>query len=269
MRSPLLLLCLSTAAWCVDATVETRAVAILERACAECHSHAAKKMKGGLALDSRAALIEGGDTGPAIVPGEVEKSLLIKAVRYLDEDLAMPPKGKRLPAEDVAALEAWVKAGAPWQPKASNAEALTGRPARKPGQITAQDRTWWSFTPLATGEPPKTAPGDSGWAMNEIDRFVAARLTEAKLTPAPEADRATLIRRATFTLTGLPPTPEEIAAFVADTSAEAYAKLIDRLLASPRYGEHWARHWLDLVRYADSDGFRIDHYRPDAYRYRD
>lgn len=272
MRAPLLILCSLTfvpAAWSAEPSLEKRAVAILERACAECHSHASKKMKGGLALDSRAALIEGGDTGPAIVPGEVEKSLLVTAIRYGDEDLEMPPKGKRLPAEDVATLEAWIKAGAPWQAKASNAEALTGRPARKPGKITDEDRAWWSFQPLAKVEPPKAAPGDSGWAKNEVDAFIAAGLKEAGLTPAPQAERATLIRRVTYTLTGLPPKPEEVADFIADQSPDAYEKLVDRLLASPAYGEHWARHWLDLVRYADSDGFRIDHYRPDAYRYRD
>jgi mono/diheme cytochrome c family protein len=269
MRAPLLLLCSLTFVQAADATLEKRAVAILERACADCHSHAAKKMKGGLALDSRAALLEGGDTGAAIIPGDTEKSLLVKAIRYADEDLAMPPKGKRLPAEDVATLEAWIKAGAPWQAKASNAEALTGRPARKPGVITEADRGWWSFQPLAQVEPPKAALGDSGWAKNDVDRFIAARLSDAGLAPAPQADRATLIRRVTFTLTGLPPTPEEVAAFVADQAPDAYEKLVDRLLANPAYGEHWARHWLDLVRYADSDGFRIDHYRPDAYRYRD
>ena len=267
MRVPLLLLwSLTVAAGAEPSALETRAVAILERACADCHSHAAKKMKGGLALDSRAAVVEGGDSGAAIVPGDPGKSLLIKAIRYTDDDLKMPPKDKRLPAEDVATLEAWVKADAPWQARASKAEALTGRPARKPGLITDDDRRWWSFAPLATVTPPTA--GD-GWALNEVDRFVAARMAEAGLTPAPEADRTTLIRRATYTLTGLPPTPEEIAAFLADPAADAYTRLIDRLLASPRYGEHWARYWLDLVRYSDSDGFRIDHYRPDAWRYRD
>ncbi len=266
MRAPLLLLCSLTFVQAADATLEKRAIAILDRACAECHSHAAKKMKGGLALDSRAALLEGGDTGPAIVAGDPAKSLLVKAIGYEDEDLEMPPKGKRLPAEDVATLAAWIKAGAPWQAKASNAQALTGKPARKPGMITVEDRAWWSFQPLAQVEPPKAGVG---WAINEVDRFVAAKHAESGLTPAPQADRATLIRRATYTLTGLPPTPEDVASFVADNAPNAYEKLVDRLLASPGYGEHWARHWLDLVRYADSDGFRIDHYRPDAYRYRD
>ncbi len=267
MRVPLLFLwSLSVLGAAEPSALETRAVAILERACAECHSHAAKKMKGGLALDSRAALLEGGDSGPAMVPGEPDQSLLIKAVRYGDEDLAMPPKGKRLPAADVAALEAWITAQAPWQAKASNAQALTGRPARKPGQITDEDRRWWSFVPVSAATPPDAG---AGWAANEIDRFVAARLDEAGLTPAPEADRGTLIRRATFTLTGLPPTPEATAAFLRDDAADAYPRLIDGLLASPHYGEHWARYWLDLVRYADSDGFRIDHYRPEAWRYRD
>jgi mono/diheme cytochrome c family protein len=268
MRAPLLLLWSLTAVSAADAGLESRALAILERSCAECHSHAAKKMKGGLALDSRAALLEGGDSGAAVVPGQVDKSLLITAIRYGDEDLQMPPKGKRLPPEDVATLEAWIVAGAPWTTaaKASNAEALTGRPARKPGLITDADRSWWSFQPLAAGKPPEA--GD-GWAVNEVDRFVAARLAEAGLVPAAEADRGTLIRRVSFTLTGLPPTPEEVAEFAADTSSDAWPRLVDRLLASPRYGEHWARHWLDLVRYADSDGFRIDHYRPEAWRYRD
>ena len=252
--------------------LESKALAIIETSCAECHSHKRGKMKGSLALDTLAMALEGGDTGPALVPGNAQKSLLIKAIHYTDEDLQMPPKDKRLSAEDIATLEKWVVAGAPWQAKPSNAEAIAGRPARKPGRITDEDRAWWSYQPLANITPPnsdeKNEKGQK-WARNSIDQFIAKRLSEAHLTPAPEADKLSLLRRATFSVTGLPPTPEETSNFLADESPQAYETLIERLLASPQYGEHWARYWLDLVRYADSDGFRIDDYRPSAWRYRD
>src|SRR5207253_3602958 len=140
----------------------------------------------------------------------------------------------------------------PWP----NASAKTGR---VPGQITDEDRKWWSFQPVRATTPPDAG---NGWARNEVDGFIAAKLAVSGLRPAPEADRATLIRRLSFDLTGLPPTPKETAAFVADDAPDAYEKLVDRLLASPHYGERWAQHWLDVVRYAESDGFEYDRYRP-------
>ncbi len=238
----------------------TKVRPVLEAACFKCHSHQANKSKGGLVVDSLASLVKGGESGPALVPGEPEKSLLVKAIRHDDEQLKMPP-GSKLAAEQTAILVEWVKMGAPW-PGASKQAA-----GHVPGTITEEDRKWWAFQPLR----PVTPPGldDPRWGKNPIDRFVFPRLRAEGLMPAPPADRLALIRRVSFDVIGLPPTPREIDAFLADTSADAYVKLIDRLLASPRYGEKWARHWLDLVRYAESDGYRLDEYRPTAWRYRD
>jgi hypothetical protein len=228
--------------------------------CHQCHSHKADKIKGGLVVDSLSGLLTGGGTGPAIVPGDPEKSLLIKAIRYTDEDLQMPPKGKKLSEEQIRALTQWVKAGAVWPGSETNKALVRGK-------ITPEDRQWWSFQPLKRAQPPKIE--DTGWARNDIDRFIFQKLAAEGLAPSPEASRQVLIRRLSFDVTGLPPTPAEIDAFISDTSPQAYEKLIDRLLSSPRYGERWARHWLDLVRYAESDGYRIDDYRPHAWRYRD
>jgi mono/diheme cytochrome c family protein len=232
---------------------------ILAENCYRCHSHAANKARSGLVLDSLNGLLKGGDNGPAIVPGAPDKSLLIKAVRHAGEDLQMPPGGKKLPDEQIELLAQWVKMGAP-APEA-------GKEARVRGKITEEDRAWWAFQPLR--QPPVPAVKEDGWCRNEIDRFILQKLQAKGLRPAPEADRQALIRRVYFDLIGLPPTPREVEQFLADTSADAYEKLIDRLLASPHYGERWARHWLDLVRYAESDGFRLDEYRPHAWRYRD
>jgi Protein of unknown function (DUF1549)/Protein of unknown function (DUF1553)/Planctomycete cytochrome C/Concanavalin A-like lectin/glucanases superfamily len=233
---------------------------ILSERCYSCHSDAQKKTKGGLVVDSLAGLLQGGDSGPAIVPGEPDKSKLIEAIRYANDDFQMPPKGK-LPEAEIDILTKWVKLGAKW-PNAGKTSART------PGKITDDDRKWWAFQPVRRPNPP-AVPHPASAIRNEIDRFVLAKLDAAKLTPAPEADRRTLIRRVTFDLTGLPPKPEEVDAFVTDPDPRAYETLVDRLLASPRFGERSARLWLDLVRYADSDGYRIDDYRPTAWRYRD
>jgi mono/diheme cytochrome c family protein len=233
---------------------------ILSEHCHGCHSHNADKIKGGLVLDSLLGFLTGGDSGPAIVRGEPERSLLIAAIGYADEDLQMPPKGKKLSEDQIRTLTQWVKMGAPWPGSETN-KAL----AR--GKITDEDRKWWSFQPLQKASPPDVK--DGGWARNEIDRFIYAKLAAEDLKPSPEASRQTLVRRLSFNLIGLPPTPDEVDAFVNDASVDAYEKLIERLLSSRHYGERWARHWLDLVRYADSDGYRIDDYRPDAWRYRD
>ncbi len=235
---------------------------ILAGACFECHSHEAKKFKGGLALDSAAAIHKGGDTGPAVVPGDLEKSLLIKAVRYTDPDLQMPPKNKKLGSDQIAALEKWVKLGAPMPESGGEKQAV------RRGKITDEDRKWWAFQPVK--KPAVPAIGNRQSAIgNPIDAFILQKLRANQLTPSPPADRVTLARRVHFDLTGLPPTPFELEQFLADKSADAYEKLVDRLLASPRYGEKWARHWLDLVRYAESDGYRADGYRQDAWRFRD
>jgi hypothetical protein len=233
---------------------------ILQENCFKCHSHSAEKIKGGLVLDSLDGMLTGGDTGAAIVPGDVEKSLLIKAIRYQDEDLQMPPKDKKLSGAQIATLEQWVKDGAVWP-------GQTGKPRKVRGKISDEDRQWWAFQPLMKVKPLKA--DEAEWAKNDVDRFVFAKLADNHLRPSPEASRIALARRLYFDLWGLPPTPEQIEFFLADKSADAYEKLVDQLLASPRYGERWARHWLDLVRYADSDGYRIDDLRPTAWRYRD
>jgi hypothetical protein len=235
---------------------------ILADNCYKCHSHSAEKIKGGLVLDSLSGALKGGDTGPAVVPGKPGESLMIKAISYSDPDLQMPPKNKRLSADQIAALTDWIKRGAPWP--GQQAATMTSRPK---GKITEEDRKWWSFQPVREPTVPKS--GDAGWGRNPIDQFVFARLKTEGLQPSAEAPRRTLIRRVYFDLTGLPPSPEEIDAFVADPAPDAYEKLVDRLLLSPRYGERWARHWLDLVRYAESDGYKSDEYRPNVWRYRD
>lgn len=238
---------------------ETKVRPLLAEKCFGCHSESKGKTKGNLTMDSLAGLLSGGDLGPAIVPGKAKESRMIEAIRYANPDLQMPPKAK-LKDEEIAILVKWIDDGAPWP----NASATHGK--RKTGRITDEDRAWWSFRPLSDPTPPETG---ATWAYNEIDRFIAARHAMQQLTPAPEADRAALIRRITFDLHGLPPTPDDIVAFVRDPSPNAYENLVERLLASPRYGERQARLWLDLVRYADSDGYRIDDYRPTAWRYRD
>ncbi len=229
---------------------------LLAKRCFDCHGE--KKQKGGLRVDHIGYLKTGGDTGPAIVPGEPEKSPLIEAVRYKNEDFQMPPKEKLSDAE-IAVLEKWVKLGAPW-PESGSKVVVTE------GGFTEEQRKWWAFQPLAKVAPPQVA---SAWVRGDIDRFVAKMHTELKLDPAPEADAHELVRRAYFDMHGLPPTPAEIEAFVNDKSPQAYEKLIDSLLASPRYGERWAQHWLDLVRYAESDGYNQDAYRASVWPYRD
>ena len=234
---------------------------VLVERCYKCHSmEEGAKVKGGLLLDSREGLMKGGDTGPAIVAGEPEKSLLIKAIRYHDEDLQMPPKDQ-LSKEVVAAFEKWVKMGAPDPRKAWE------KPAKMPDAYDyAQWRQFWSFKPVVDHAPPVVQNNE--WVRNDVDRFVVAKYQEKNLKPVALADRRTLIRRATYDLIGLPPTPEEVEAFVADESPTAFERVVDRLLASPHYGEKWGRHWLDLVRYADTSGCNSDFPIPSAHRYR-
>ena len=221
-----------------EAFFESKIAPLLEARCLKCHSHAAGKMKGGLTLDSQSGWSEGGDTGPAITPGKPDESLLIEAVRYIDPDLQMPPKEK-LTAAEVALLEEWVKRGAPDPRQAATSE------------IASTD--WWSLKPLFRPD----APADG----HPIDAFVRVKTAEA--------DRRTLIRRLYFDLHGLPPTPEAVEAFVADPDPLAYDKLVQQLLESPRYGERWARHWLDTIHFADSHGCEHDVKRDNAWRFRD
>ncbi len=220
---------------------------ILEAHCFKCHGP--EKQKSGYRLDVKAIALTGGESGtPNILPGRGAASPLVKFVAGEVEDMRMPPEGDALTRAEIATLTAWIDAGAVWPDSASAA--------------VADPRDWWSLKPLASVMPP-------AGAENPIDAFVRAKLAESGLTPAPAADARTLIRRLYFDLTGLPPTPEEIAAFVADTAPDAYARLVERLLASPRHGERWARHWLDVVHYGDTHGYDKDKLRPHAWPYRD
>ncbi|MEY2822125.1 MAG: hypothetical protein RL105_1697 [Verrucomicrobiota bacterium] len=244
-----------------DLFFESKVRPVLIKRCYECHS-AEHKVKGGLKLDSRAGWQEGGDNGPAIVPGDLSKSLLIKAVRYQDEDFAMPPKS-RLPADEVAILEEWVKRGAP-DPRTAEA-AKAAKPKRA---INLEEgRKFWAFQPVT--DPPVPAVKDTTWSRDPLDRFLLAKLEAKGLKPAGDADRHTWIRRVSLDLTGLPASAEEVIAFAGDKSDDAYAKVVDRLLASPAYGERWARHWLDLTGYADMIGTSNDVFAEHAWRYRD
>ncbi len=240
-----------------DEFFEKKVRPLFAEKCLSCHGADAGKVKGGLKLTSRAALLEGGDSGPAIVPGAPEKSLLVTAVKYTD-DLKMPPKGKLSDAE-IADLTKWVKGGAKW-PSATaqaNPEPKAGGPL-----FTAEQKAFWAFQPVRSPAVPK---GNA----HPIDAFIRAKLSDNGLSPAAPTDRRTLIRRVTFDLTGLPPTPEEVDAFLKDTSPNAWEKVIDRLLASPAYGERWARHWLDVARYADSNGLDENTAFGNAWKYRD
>lgn len=229
---------------------------VLVKQCYKCHSET-EKVKGGLLLDSRAGVRQGGETGPALVLGKPDQSLLIQAIRYSDEDLQMPPK-HRLTPEQVKDFEEWVKMGAP--------DPREGKVPAKEGIDYADARKLWSFQPLQN--TPVPAVKEAGWPRGDLDRFILARLDERGLRPNRDADKRTLLRRATYNLTGLPPTIEETREFLADQSPEAFAKVVERLLASPAYGEKWGRHWLDVVRYADTSGCNSDFPIPSAYRYR-
>ena len=233
---------------------------LFEAHCLECHSAAKGKTKGGLALDNAAATRKGGDSGPAIVPGHTEKSLLLKAVSYTNPDLKMPPENKRLTAEQVAVLEHWIQSGA-YDPREG---AVSG-----PDEEAAKRH--WAFQPVQ--RPPVPAVRRQGWARSPADVFVLASLEAKGLEPSPEADRATLLRRVAYDLHGLPPTPAELAAFLSDSSPQAYERVVDRMLASPRFGERWGRYWLDVARYSDTKGLpapiNADRRFHFAYTYRD
>jgi hypothetical protein len=228
--------------------------------CYKCHSHESKEVKGGLYLDSKPGWQKGGDSGPAVVPGKPEESLIIDAVRYGTRQ--MPPDSK-LPAGEIALLERWVKMGAP-DPRA------TATAGKAKSEINFDDaRKYWAFQPLRQVQPPNVKNGAG--CRTAIDRFVLSKLEAAGIAPGKAAERRTLIRRAYFDLIGLPPTPEEIEAFVKDPASddEAFGRVVDRLLDSPHFGERWARHWLDVARFAESHGFEQDYDRPYAFHYRD
>lgn len=263
-KSPLDCCCCSAILWLLtfemilspvvrgDDLFETKIRPVLVDVCFKCHG--SDKDSGNLRVDSREALLKGGDTSPAIVPNKPVESLLLKALRHTDDDLKMPPD-KRLPDETIAAFEAWITAGAPW-------------PEGKPGGF--QTKRHWAFLPIVADASRVGRMRDAS-ATNVIDAFVLQQLHEAKLALSPPADRRTLIRRATFDLHGLPPTMDDIVDFESDDAPDAYEQLIDRLLASPQFGERWGRYWLDVSRYADTKGyvFTEDRNYPFAYTYRD
>jgi hypothetical protein len=234
-----------------DLFFEARIRPVLAGTCFKCHGD--RKTSGGLRVDSRQALLEGGDRGPALVPGDPDRSLLIQALRHTEGTKLRMPPGKKLPASTVADFTLWVKQGAAW-------------PATRPRTDLPAAARHWAFQPVRKPPPPADP---TGWSANAIDRFIRARQKEHGLQPVAPADRRTLLRRVYFDLIGLPPTPEEITAFLQDPSPTAYEKVVDRLLASPHYGERWGRHWMDLVRYADTAGDNADYPVPEAALYRD
>jgi mono/diheme cytochrome c family protein len=230
---------------------ETSVRPVLVEHCQKCHGP--EKQWAGLRLDSREAALAGGDSGPAVMPGAPDESLVIRAVRHEDEGLKMPKDGQ-LSDDQIAALVRWAEMGAPF-------------PAAPADGARSRDPNHWAFQPPI--DPPIPAVQDGAWPRSPIDNFILAQLEAAGLTPAAPADKRTLIRRATFDLTGLPPTPAEIEEFLADDRPDAYARLVDRLLDMPAYGERWGRHWLDVARYADSNGLDENVAHGNAWRYRD
>jgi len=228
-----------------DADLASRAVSLLEQRCYVCHG--ASLAQSGLRLNSREAALQGGARGPAIVPGNTTQSRIVQAIRRTG-DLSMPP-GPKLADSEIAVLEKWIAGGATW-----------------PKSGPTPDKTWWSFQKPVRPAVPAIK---EAWVRTPVDAFILSKLNAEKLKPAREADRRTLIRRAYLDLTGLPPTAEQIDKFANDPATDAYDKLVDELLASPRYGEKWGRHWLDLVRYGDTAGFEQDPYLLYSWRYRD
>jgi mono/diheme cytochrome c family protein len=221
---------------------------VLARHCLSCHGP--DKQRSGLRLDSPAAILQGGDAGPAVLPGKSKDSRLLQAVTGTGDAKPMPPKGPRLSEPEIAVLRAWIDAGA--RGPAGAAEEVASK--------------HWAFQPVVRPSPP--AVKNAAWVRNPIDRFILPRLEKEGVSPSPEADRVTLLRRVSFDLIGLPPSPREVAEFLADNRPDAYERVVERLLASPHYGERWGRHWLDLARYADSNGYSIDAPRS-IWKYRD
>ncbi|MCI0332733.1 MAG: PSD1 and planctomycete cytochrome C domain-containing protein [Planctomycetes bacterium] len=231
---------------------------ILKANCVACHG-AEKKVQGGLHLTSREGVLKGSENGPVVLLDKPEESPLLAAIRY--ESFEMPPKGK-LPQAQIDTLARWIAMGLPW------AEGENGNLAhRGPPVVDDAARNFWSFRPVVRPAIPPVK--DQAWVKTPIDAYILARLEQKKLRPAPPADKATLLRRAYYSVIGLPPTPEKVQAFLTDTSPDAYEKVVEELLASRHYGEHWGRHWLDLVRYAESNSFERDNPKPFVWRYRD
>ena len=233
---------------------------ILTARCVECHGAGKGDPKGGLSLMTRSAALKGGDTGPAVVPAKPKESLLVSAVEYGDL-YQMPPKSK-LPAAEIATLTKWVELGAPWPKETGNAAGTV-----KPFDLAARKGEHWCWNPISN--PPVPPVKDQAWPNSSADRFILAGLEGKGLKPATPAEKHALLRRVHFDLIGLPPTPSEVAAFVADNSPQAFERVVDRLLDSPHFGERWGRHWLDLVRYAETRGHEFEPSIPNAWQYRD
>jgi hypothetical protein len=234
---------------------------VLSEHCYKCHSEKSEKVKGGLLLDTREGIRRGGDNGPAVVPGELKDSLLIEAIHYTNKDFAMPPEksGGKLPDAVIKDFEKWITMGAP-DPRDGAAKVVKKFDAEAA-------RKWWSFQPIQ--KPATPALKDTAWPRSDIDRHVLAGLEAKGIKPVGDADKLTLLRRVYFDLIGLPPSPKDIDAFMKDQSPDAFAKVVDRLLASPQFGERWGRHWLDVARYAESSGKDVNIAFPHAWRYRD
>ncbi|RMG35050.1 MAG: DUF1553 domain-containing protein [Planctomycetota bacterium] len=234
-----------------------RVASILRRRCVTCHS--GEEPKGGFRLTTREGLLKGGESGPAIDPAKPENSLLLEAINY--ETLEMPPQG-RLPPEEIATLTKWVLAGAPWP------DGLVLQPPRqRPAGRKIDPKTYWAFQPIR--RPPVPEVKNRQWVRTPIDAFILARLEANGLKPAGDASRATVLRRAYYNLIGLPPSPEQVRAFLADDAPDAFERVVEELLQSPHYGEHWGRHWLDIVRFAETNSYERDGDKPHAWRYRD
>ncbi|WP_147274162.1 PSD1 and planctomycete cytochrome C domain-containing protein [Bremerella cremea] len=233
---------------------------ILVQRCYECHGPEAEAPGGGLYLTSRSAILEGGDSGPSVVPGKADESQLIEAIHY-DGIYQMPPKS-RMPDVEIAKLEQWVNSGAAWP-----IEDEANTPKKQVFDLAQRQSEHWAWQPVRRPEIPSVQ--EEAWAKDPLDYFILAKLEAASLTPNQPAERTTLLRRVYFDLIGLPPTPQQVEAFLQDDSPDALAKVVDQLLASPRFGEHWGRHWLDLVRYAESRGHEFDYDIPNAFEYRD
>lgn len=264
MKTPLLLFWLATASVALSGELPAPAAGavdfvkdiqpLLEKNCLKCHGP--EKQKNGYRVDVKSIALKGGDThGVAIIPGKSAESPLIHFVAGLDEDMLMPPKGGRLTAEQIGLLRAWIDQGAPWPDSATAA-------------VDDPVKTHWAFQPVSSSPVPRVANAPK-FVRNPIDAFIAARLAENGLAPSAEADRRTLVRRLYLVLHGLPPTPEQMASFLVDQRPDAYERLVDELLASPRYGERWARHWMDVIPFGETHGFEVNTPRDNAWPYRD
>ncbi|QDU93774.1 PSD1 and planctomycete cytochrome C domain-containing protein [Lignipirellula cremea] len=233
---------------------------VLVKRCYECHGPDAVEPKGGLRVSSRSALLAGGDTGPAIAPGDAKNSLLIDSINY--GDLYQMPPASKMPVEEIALLAKWIDSGAAWP-----AEDLAPQVVKKAFDLQERAASHWAWRPVV--DPPVPPTVDQGWAKDPLDQFLLAKIESAGLQPAAPATKRALLRRAYFDLIGLPPTPEQLQAFLQDDSPNAFAQVVDELLDSPHFGERWGRHWLDLVRYAESRGHEFDYTTPNAWQYRD